>query len=62
MARACDPIFSNMVMLGALCSTEVMPLDRRAFEQALEGLLPGARLAQNMTAFDRGIESLRKVS
>ena len=56
-----DPIFSNMVMLGALCATKVMPLDRRAFEESLEGLLPEARLAQNMAAFDRGQEALREV-
>ncbi len=57
-----DPIFSNMVMLGALCATKVMPLDRQAFEKALKGLLPGARLAQNMVAFDRGREAVREVS
>jgi indolepyruvate ferredoxin oxidoreductase beta subunit len=56
-----DPIFSNMVMLGALCTTKVMPIDRRAFEEAVEGLLPGARLAQNMEAFDKGRNMVREV-
>ncbi|MCP4668024.1 MAG: indolepyruvate oxidoreductase subunit beta [Deltaproteobacteria bacterium] len=56
-----DPIFSNMVMLGALCATNVMPLDGRAFEKALEELLPATRLAQNMAAFDRGKEAVREV-
>jgi indolepyruvate ferredoxin oxidoreductase beta subunit len=55
-----DPIFSNMVMLGALCATEVMPFDRLAFEKAVKGLLTDARLSQNMAAFDKGKEAVQE--
>jgi len=56
-----DPIFSNMVMLGALSATKVIPLHRHSFEEAVKDLLPIARLDQNMAAFDRGRAALREV-
>lgn len=55
-----DPIFSNMVMLGALSSIEVIPIDRLAFETTIEALLPPAKLAENMEAFDKGREVLKR--
>ena len=55
-----DPIFSNMVMLGALSTIEVIPIDRLAFESTIEELLPLAKLAENMEAFDKGREVLKK--
>jgi len=55
-----DPIFSNMVMLGALSSIEVIPIDRLAFEATIEELLPPAKLAENMEAFDKGREVLKR--
>jgi indolepyruvate ferredoxin oxidoreductase beta subunit len=56
-----DPIYSNMVMLGALCATKVMPIDRGAFEAAIEEALSPDRLAQNMEAFDRGSMEVREL-
>ena len=55
-----DPIFSNMVMLGALSSIEVIPIDRLAFEATIQELLPQAKLAENMEAFDKGREVLKR--
>ena len=55
-----DPIFSNMVMLGALSSIEVIPIDRLAFEATIKELLPPAKLAENMEAFDKGREVLKR--
>jgi indolepyruvate ferredoxin oxidoreductase beta subunit len=49
-----DPIFSNIVMLGALCTTEVLPISRREFESVIQDLLPSRLLDENMKAFDRG--------
>ena len=54
-----DPIFSNMVMLGALSRIEVIPIDRPVFEATIEALLPPAKLAENMEAFDKGREVLK---
>jgi len=55
-----DPIFSNMVMLGALSSIEVIPIDRLAFEATIEELLPPAKLAENMESFDKGRAVLKR--
>lgn len=56
-----DPIFSNMVMLGALCGIHVLPIDRKAFEAGIEESLPGASLSKNMEAFDRGMEAVEEI-
>jgi indolepyruvate ferredoxin oxidoreductase beta subunit len=57
-----DPIFSNMVMLGALCGTGVLHLDRQGFETGIGESLPRAKLSENMKAFDRGMEAVEEVS
>lgn len=49
-----DPIFSNIVMLGAFASIRLLPLDRRVFQSVIEGLLPSRSIEQNLKAFDRG--------
>lgn len=54
-----DPIFSNMVMLGALSNIEMLEIDRQGFEAAIKRLLSPGRLAQNLEAFDRGRESVQ---
>ena len=56
-----DPIFSNMVMLGALSTFDILQIDRQGFEQAIEGLLSSVRLAENLEAFDRGRMAVRKI-
>jgi len=56
-----DPIFSNMVMLGALSTLDILQIARQGFEQAIEGLLSSVRLAENLEAFDRGRMAVRKI-
>ncbi len=56
-----DPIFSNMVMLGALSMLDMLQIDRQGFEQAIGGLLSSGRLAQNLEAFDRGKMAVEKI-
>jgi len=51
-----DPIFANIVMLGALSAINVLPIDRKAFESVTIDLLPSRMMNENMTAFDRGRE------
>jgi len=55
-----DPIFSNMIMLGALSTLDMLQLDRQGFDQAIGGLLSSGRLAQNLAAFDRGKMAVEK--
>jgi indolepyruvate ferredoxin oxidoreductase beta subunit len=53
-----DPIFSNMAMLGALCATSMLPMDRQGFEAVIRELLPPHKLSENLKAFDRGAEAV----
>lgn len=56
-----DPIFSNIVMLGALCAIDVLPLSRQVFEEVIKELLPSQRLEENLKAFDRGKEAVKEL-
>jgi len=55
-----DPIFSNIVMLGALCAMEVLPIHRQGFESVITDLLPSRTLDENMKAFDKGKEVVQE--
>ena len=55
-----DPIFSNIVMLGALCAIEVLPIHRQGFESVITDLLPSRTLDENMKAFDKGKEVVQE--
>lgn len=54
-----DPIFSNMAMLGALCATNTLPIDRQGFEATIKELLPSHKLSENLQAFDKGLEAVK---
>jgi len=56
-----DPIFSNIVMLGALCAIEVLPIHRQGFELAIKDLLSTRTLDENMKAFDKGREVVEEL-
>lgn len=56
-----DPIFSNMIMIGALCAIGVLPIHRQGFESAITDLLPSRTLDENMKAFDKGREMVQEL-
>ena len=56
-----DPIFSNVVMLGALCAIEALPFNRQGFESVIKDLLPSRTVDENMKAFDEGRERVQEV-
>jgi indolepyruvate ferredoxin oxidoreductase beta subunit len=56
-----DPIFSNIVMLGALCAVEVLPIHRQEFESAIKEMLPSRTLDENLKAFDKGREVVQEL-
>jgi indolepyruvate ferredoxin oxidoreductase beta subunit len=55
-----DPIFSNMVMIGALSVLDFLPLNRPGYQEVIEDLLPPKRLSSNLDAFDRGREAIKE--
>ena len=56
-----DPIFSNIVMLGALCAIEVLPINRQGFKLVIKDLLSSAMMDKNMQAFDKGKEVVQEL-
>jgi indolepyruvate ferredoxin oxidoreductase beta subunit len=56
-----DPIFSNIVMLGALCAVGVLPINRQGFETIIRDLLPSRLLEENLKAFDKGGEVVQEI-
>ncbi len=57
-----DPIFANIVMLGALCAAEVLPIHRQGFELVITDLLPSRTMDENMKGFDRGREVVQEIT
>jgi indolepyruvate ferredoxin oxidoreductase beta subunit len=55
-----DPIFSNIVMLGALCAIDVLPVNRQGFESIIHDLLPSQLIEENLKAFDKGREVVQE--
>ena len=56
-----DPIFSNIVMLGALCAIDVLPINRQGFETIIRDLLPSRLLEENLNAFDKVGEVVQEI-
>ncbi len=56
-----DPIFSNIIMLGALSAIDVLPINRQEFETVIRELLSSRTLDENLKAFDRGREAVKEV-
>jgi indolepyruvate ferredoxin oxidoreductase beta subunit len=51
-----NPIFSNIIMIGALAGTNVLPIDQELFEKTFSNTMPPDKLAVNREAFDIGIQ------
>jgi len=56
-----DPIFANIVMIGALAAANLLPIDRQVFESVALDLFPLRLKDDNMLAFDRGVEAVQKM-
>jgi indolepyruvate ferredoxin oxidoreductase beta subunit len=57
-----DPIYSNIVMLGALASLELLPIDEEGFARVVEILMPSYRLEKNLQAFRKGAQAVRELN
>lgn len=49
-----NPILSNIVMIGALAKTALLPIDRRAFEKEISRNVAADKRGANLAAFDAG--------
>ncbi|KQC09519.1 MAG: indolepyruvate ferredoxin oxidoreductase [Smithella sp. SDB] len=53
-----NPVLSNIVMIGALAGTSLLPIDRHSFEKEIAKSIPANKREINLTAFDAGIKML----
>lgn len=49
-----NPIFGNILLMGALAGTGVLPLDRGGFASVMQRMMPGDKTERNLEAFDKG--------
>jgi indolepyruvate ferredoxin oxidoreductase beta subunit len=54
-----NPVLSNIVMIGALAGTGLLPIDRRMFEKEIRKTLPLEKCTLNLKAFDAGFSMIK---
>ena len=55
-----NSILGNIIMIGALSAVGDLPVGRDDFTQALSRSLPAEKMADNLTAFDLGVEMMKQ--
>ena len=56
-----NPILSNIIMIGALAKTELLPIDRRAFEKEITKDMAADKCKINLLAFDAGAGMIKNI-
>ena len=54
-----NPVLSNIVMIGALAKTGLLPFDRRSFEKEIKKTLSAGKYKINLKAFDAGADMIK---
>ncbi len=49
-----NPVFGNIMMIGALAGINVLPLDRELFEAVISESMPEEKVEVNLSAYDKG--------
>lgn len=60
--RLGSAILGNVILVGALVGTGVLPVDRKAFQSVIERTMAGDKVAMNLAAFDRGVKMVGESS
>jgi len=55
-----NPLLSNVVMIGALAGTGLLPIDRPAFQKEITKNLTADKIKINLSAFDAGVKMTEK--
>jgi len=53
-----NPIFGNIILLGALAATDSVPFNREDFEEVITESMPKDKIKINMIAYDMGQEMI----
>lgn len=56
--KAGHRVMGNMVMLGALCASGVLPIKRETIERAMAETVPNATRELNLAAFRAGFDEI----
>ena len=54
-----NPVLSNVIMIGALAETCLLPIDRKMFAKEMKKTLSAEKLAVNLKAFDVGVTLMK---
>ncbi|RJQ74056.1 MAG: indolepyruvate ferredoxin oxidoreductase [Desulfobacteraceae bacterium] len=54
-----NPILGNVMLVGALAAVGELPLDKNGFREVIARTMSADKVEINMTAFDRGVASIR---
>ena len=54
-----NPVLSNIVMIGALAQTGLLPIDRHMFEEEIRKTLSAEKCVVNLKAFDEGADMIK---
>jgi len=49
-----NPIFGNIMMIGAAAGIGLLPLDREDFKSVISGMVPPDKVVDNLSAYDLG--------
>lgn len=55
-----NPILANIIMVGAVCGMDSLPIDRKDFKEVISKTLPESKLGSNVKAFDIGVGMLKQ--
>ena len=58
MKQMNNPIYGNIMLVGALAATKVLPLNRNDFESVISQSMPSDKAGINLKAYDMGMEML----
>ena len=59
MEQMGNPIFGNIILLGALAGTNLLPLDRDDFKMIIQGDMTQDKVKINLDAYDMGMEMVK---
>ena len=58
LAMMKNPVYGNIMLLGAVAATGELPIERADFEIIISETMPPDKVALNLRAYDRGLEML----
>lgn len=53
-----NPIFGNIMMIGAAAGIGLLPLDRKDFKSVISGMVAPDKVALNLSAYDLGLQMI----